>query len=291
MLNPYLLKNRPFETFPHVGEMWPPYNIFSWQADGLVGWWNPLGSVYSSSIIDIINGNNATLTGTLMKSYNKIVGPVRVFNGADDYYDTGFPGVVGTNPWTVVFWFSTSDSVGGGNDNCVISWGESNSGTTGAATNIAVENGVIWNRTYSGRVVSFGSGFNDGNMHQAILTSPNNADLSDQRCWVDGVEYAGSVSGDGAINITTDISVTFGWTTRRFSGDTKFNGSLGPVRMYDREFSELKVEQLYDPATRWELCQPQSPRFIMTVPVAAGAIMNQLQGPNLGADLFNGTLL
>lgn len=26
-------------------------------------------------------------------------------------------------------------------------------------------------------------------------------------------------------------------------------------------------------------------------PAAAGAIMNQLQGPNMGADLYNGTLL
>ena len=25
--------------------------------------------------------------------------------------------------------------------------------------------------------------------------------------------------------------------------------------------------------------------------VAAGAVMNQIQGPNLGADLFNGTLI
>lgn len=39
------------------------------------------------------------------------------------------------------------------------------------------------------------------------------------------------------------------------------------------------------------LSYPAGPIYVITEEVVTGAIINQLQGPNLGADLFNGTLM
>ena len=64
-----------------------------------------------------------------------------------------------------------------------------------------------------------------------------------------------------------------------------FNGSIDEVRIYNRALSTAEIEQLYyDPFCN--LLQIPMRRYSVITP--AGAIMNQFQRANIGADLYNG---
>lgn len=90
-----------------------------------------------------------------------------------------------------------------------------------------------------------------------------------------------------------DVSIGARW---QFSPTTgyQFNGQIGDVRIYNRALPEAEWNHIY----RSTLVEPYGdlllqPRRVFKAAVAppAGAIMNQIQGANLGADLFDGTLL
>lgn len=71
------------------------------------------------------------------------------------------------------------------------------------------------------------------------------------------------------------------------NGAIRFNGIIDSIRVYNRDLSAWEIEQLYhDP-----FCNLLTPRR-WYVPAAgpSGAIMNQFQKCNIGADLYNGAL-
>lgn len=73
------------------------------------------------------------------------------------------------------------------------------------------------------------------------------------------------------------------------NGSEHTQGNLQDVRIYNRAFADTEV-QLH--ATNpWEMYRPRIPRQLVYVAPAAAAIMNQIQFGNLGADLFDGTLI
>lgn len=98
-------------------------------------------------------------------------------------------------------------------------------------------------------------------------------------------ELGGDVSNPTAD--TTDL-----WFTTAQTNDA-FNGRVADIRIYNRPLSAAEMNHIY----RSTLREPYGdlllqPRRIFKAPVApTGAIMNQMQGANLGADLFDGTLL
>ncbi len=228
-------------------------NKHSPQARGLVGLWTPLYKP-GSILRDLsVFGRDADPGASPLTNTDAMFGLIKTLDGVDDYFEViGYDGVLGAGAWTTSMWFKTTVGSVNALSNGVVSWGST---STGTCTNVSVENGVIWNRTFGGRIVSFGSGFNDGEWHHFVLTTPG-GNISVQRGFVDGVEISGSVSGDGAVSITAGSNpTTIGWATSRGSAD-QFNGSIAKVRLYDKEFNPSEVYQLYAPQTRWEPYAP-----------------------------------
>ena len=105
--------------------------------------------------------------------------------------------------------------------------------------------------------------------------------------------FNGSVSTAyvNGINVgsRTDSTYTQG-TSVRIGGDNNparhFNGSVDSVRIYNRTLSAFEVKQLYhDPFCN--LMQVPIRRHSVAAP-PIGAIINQFQRANIGADLYNG---
>ena len=66
-----------------------------------------------------------------------------------------------------------------------------------------------------------------------------------------------------------------------------WQGQIGPVHIWNRALAPSEIQQLYvDPYALHRLRVPVFP----AAAAAAGAIMNQMQNANLGADLFDGAL-
>jgi len=71
--------------------------------------------------------------------------------------------------------------------------------------------------------------------------------------------------------------------------DNFFNGQMDDLKVYRRGLDDEEIARMY----RVSLEGYPGPFVTMLFPaleVAAGAIMSQLQGANVGADLYNGTL-
>jgi hypothetical protein len=104
--------------------------------------------------------------------------------------------------------------------------------------------------------------------------------------------WNGSNRGAAVVNV-----VPAGLNTTRIASSATapgayLGGMIADVRIYSRALSDEDVRQMYDRCTRWELYKPRIPQFVVRAPVvAAGAIMNQIQNSNLGADLYNGALI
>ena len=72
----------------------------------------------------------------------------------------------------------------------------------------------------------------------------------------------------------------------RTNGTLGFNGTMNLVGLWDRSLGPAEVQRLF--LDTYGLITPVTRQVIAAPPAA---IVNQLQGSNLGADLFNGTLI
>lgn len=118
--------------------------------------------------------------------------------GSSQWVDTGWDAISGTGARTVVCTFLTTDTDGSASDNPLFGWGGSNGGDNGAAFQVSIENGVFWLRIYNG-ATSWGSGFNDGDVHTLAISAPASATLANVRMVADG-KNLGLGSGTAAIN-------------------------------------------------------------------------------------------
>ncbi len=84
---------------------------------------------------------------------------------------------------------------------------------------------------------------------------------------------------------------TFDWTAIARLGQDNGNtmdGPLGNVMIHSRWLADSEIQQLHeDPMAMFR----RRPVTLPAAVAAAGAVMNQLQGSNLGADLYNGTMI
>lgn len=108
--------------------------------------------------------------------------------------------------------------------------------------------------------------------------------------WIDGSEPSYSQqdsTGGGTIATNTDPILI----ARRKDG-YYFGGDIGYVRMYNRALSAAEIQASYQRclARASAMKRTWMIPYLVTGAAPAGAIMNQLQGPNLGADLFGGAI-
>lgn len=93
-------------------------------------------------------------------------------------------------------------------------------------------------------------------------------------------------SGTGAQLVSTE-ELRIG---KREDGSTYLNGAVNFIALFDRELSFFETEQIRK--NPYQLLQPITQYIPAFIPAVGGAsIMNQLQGSNMGADLYNGTIL
>jgi hypothetical protein len=123
----------------------------------------------------------------------------------------------------------------------------------------------------------------DANWHQIVITQ-NGVLLS---IYLDGVES--SVTGTNSAYFTDHLTT---WITKiGYSQGTYFNGTIDEVRIYNRAPSAQEIWQLHaDPFCMF--AQPmEAELFYVAGAPPVGAIMNQFQKANLGADLYDGVVI
>lgn len=114
-----------------------------------------------------------------------------------------------------------------------------------------------------------------------------------------GVSYAANdhaVFIDAGGKATSNVAVTIdNWDStyvgmaRDNSPNFAMSGRISDVRIYNRALSD---EEVFEHYINWQELYTLPPRRWVLAPApAVGAIMNQIQFGNVGADLFNGTLL
>lgn len=123
---------------------------------------------------------------------------------------------------------------------------------------------------------------NDG-WHTVSLSQLNK---SYRTIYIDGVpeEVDTDTVGDLSTMDTSNIGVL-----ERDTFGSYFVGEIGYVHIHRRGFSDADAE-LYNRKPFAMFKRPISPAQQSYVAPPIGAIMNQFQGPNIGADLFNGAL-
>jgi len=273
-----------YQTKPKPGVMLNPLHPLS---RGLVGQWM-FNEGAGSRAYDISGkGNHGTLTNMAPNTQGSGWGGSKFgggleFDGVNDYVDCGNDASLRNHAsMTVSFWmnynFTTDFQYG------IIS--HFNGNNVGNENRIGID--------YYDRIIVWyqmgGSGGNiftplfgtvvDGVWHHVTVVLTNGF----QQIYINGVP-----SGDtGTIVANLD-----GGTQPLYIGDTwgldNFNGSIDSVRFYNRALSAAEAKQLYhDP-----FCNLlQVPTRYVAAAGPSGAIMNQFQKFNIGADLYNGGII
>jgi hypothetical protein len=113
-----------------------------------------------------------------------------------------------------------------------------------------------------------------------VITGPTEGSL-----WIDGESQPLTTTGSGG---ALKYSANSGGIGRASLGQF-LDGAINNVTVHNRALTPAEIQQLHaDPHARH-----RRRRVVVPAVVAAptGALMNQIQGTNLGADLYNGTLL
>lgn len=249
---------------------------------GLVGCW--LFNEGAGSVAHDISGhgNHGTLTNMSTNAQNSGWGGNKFggglnFDGSDDYVDPLGGQLIGTN-------------------NTLSAWIKLN--TSSQRSRIVGEFSPSFWRNYGQGIL-----YDEGNIVVMSNAGDDKNDLitplTDTTSWHHVVGIVRSLNGklflDG--NEMDSGDLTSGWDYHFSIGNSignagnengnNFNGSMVDVRRYDRALSPAEAKQLHEDP----FCNILSPRrwYVPGVP-PVGAIMNQFQKCNVGADLFNGSL-
>ena len=225
-----------------------------------------------NKIFDIINSNHGTFgAGAAAPSW----APEGLdFDGGDYVNLTGFTGAGTTH--TIAFRIYSRDSTSAGKyffdiqtGRLLFAWGSDQAGDIG-----------VWDG--SGTWKDFASSPSANTWHDLIFllnSSNNKMDL-----YLDGIHYGNQKSYTPR---AIGGNVTIG---SRYSMDGfYFEGMTAHVYIYDYILSPFQISQLHYNPYSW-LAQPMEAELMYAAP-PVGAIINQFQKANLGADLYDGVLI
>lgn len=282
-------------TKPKPGVMLNPLHPLS---RGLVGCW--LFNEGTGSLANDISryGNHGQLTNMAPNIQGSGWGGSKFggglnFDGGDDYVDCGDDSsITNLNVGTAMGWMyldtlATSIIIGYGGGNTAVP------GTFGfgirqhtnyyIGTTSQIEGSAGWDEFRGSTQLSAGTWYH--------LTMTSNGSYC--RLYVNGVEETivitqGSNSGRwfGDVNPAETDMVTIGGAMYDGSMVDLPDGKIDHVCIYNRTLSEAEINQLYhNPFCN--LLQVPIRRYSVIAP-SVGAIMNQFQRANIGADLYNG---
>jgi hypothetical protein len=184
------------------------------------------------------NSRNGTLTNSPTWGTGKIRGGLTFVGSSSQYVATSYAGITGTGARTVAFWAKTTDTNTDTKADPVINWGST---ATGGQWLVAIQNGVLWERSV-GVTASFGSGLNDGNWHHIAVTMPSGGLCNQIKGYIDGVSQSGTYTG-GTTAINTGTTYPLNVCTQP-ANIVYFNGSVDEMRVYSRELTSTDVAAL-----------------------------------------------
>ena len=266
---------------PQLGEL-PDFSLPI--TDGLVGLW-PFNEGTGGIVQDSSNYGNV---GTLVGDANWVSserGRVLDFDTAG-YVDTGniFNELSKLNPYTVV-WQSSPDTFGDrlifghtidSGDRLAVAYLQSGTPRVIISRTNDAADGNISATTSSAQVAAAGVWH-----HFAITNTPGGSLAIFQDGVTAGITGTANINpGSNPLNLHIGSGV---------SSANRLDGRIADFAVYKQVLSAHGINQLY----REGLAAFYSSRYIFGAPGAAptGAIMNQMQTSNLGADLYNGTLV
>ena len=266
-------------TKPKPGVMLNPLHPLS---RGLVGYW--LFNEGSGSLANDISGygNHGTLINMLPNtqgsgwSGSKFGGALQ-FDGVNDYVDIATPPITGSQDRTIIAWIKTSTHT-----RDIVSWG---SAVAGQESRLGFNaDGKFFFGVYSGHAL-FTSVVTDNEIN-CIGVALNGTKTDDVTGYFNGEPDTRSALSSQTI----DTANTNGAIGRKdSSADRYFSGPIYMVLIYDYSLTDDKMKILYqDPFCN--LMQVPIRRYSVAAP-PVGAIMNQFQTVNLGADLYQGAII
>lgn len=185
------------------------------------------------------NGRAGTLTNSpTLQSGAGVLG-LLLSGASSQYIATSYPGITGTGAITTIVRAKTTDTNAATTASPLINWGTA---ATAAQWLMAIQNGVFWGRFVS-VTASFGSGFNDGNIHTVAMTKPASGTGSQVKGYVDGAPLTGTYTGGATtINVGTTFPVNLG--TQPANG-VYFNGTIYDGWVYSRELTATDIADHY----------------------------------------------
>ena len=275
-------------TKPKPGVMLNPLHPLS---RGLVGYW--LFNEGSGSLANDISGHGNY--GTLKNMSPNVQGSGwggskfgggLEFDGTNDHVDCGNDESFNTEEITVTFWVKLS-SVIVSHDVMSKEWANSpsNSDSTWVWQILPTEipEFYIINSSGTGTQCSMGTAISGDIWY--YLTSTY--DKSNIKVYLNGVLKNTVPYTQDMVSSTDKLWIN----GQKWNGVyyRRFNGSIDGVSIYNRALLAAEIKQLYhNPFCN--LLQVPFRRYSVAAPLV-GAIMNQFQTYNLGADLYNGTII
>lgn len=246
----------PFE-WPYVGSQWPPYNIESDQAEGLVAWWPTLASRGATMLQDLAgHGYHGAFKGPGEPAwvFDAERGFVLDFDGVDDQVSVLSNLGLGAIDITIFFRvyvpttseqgaFINIGDVGIAGDGFGIGVGDAASfeNTGNVGNNLALlYNGLRWIPTGT----NIGTGWHD----IAVTLDANGY----PEAFLDGISVYSDSTGAPATPLD-DYFYIGGYVTGIY--DRHPDCLIDDIRAYNRRPPNAEIWQLHDPSTRWELHQ------------------------------------
>lgn len=253
----------PFE-WPHVGRQWPPYNIESDQAEGLLAWWPALASHRAPRLRELLRYGQETTAGAGFGWVtDPDLGPCMQFANDDgrvtairDY------GLTGADTFSTSIWFRPTTIIAATTHDIFDSddfegWHECGSffiyawGSRQIKAEYRDDTATYRSLTGPGTVVD--------TLYNAIFVN----DPPGTRLYVNGV-LADSRAADKVSSTSAIGEMTFGALQ---DGATPFIGNIGGIRLLDIAVGDALAFSMHHPATRWEL--HQLPRRLWRLGVVA----------------------
>ncbi len=218
---------QPFQEWPHIGRQWPPHNVESDQAEGLVAWWPTLASRGERALRDLSGHNPLPLTGAGWTSLPAI-GAVADYDGTDDYAGIDAPISTLQDDWAMAVWAQwdviSSDNYDGhmlvynGDDNAGYGFGYRN--VAGTYEFAALFGGVIW--------VEFGMTPVIDTLYHFLVTRRGGTTYG----YVNGVQQSGTAANTPN---APQNNFTIGCETNGAGSPSRFaDAKIGGTRFYTR---------------------------------------------------------
>ena len=219
-----------------------PSNV---STNGLVGYWGFNGNANDQSG----NGNDGVVNGaTLTTDRFGNANSAYTFNGINNYIQTNYQGVLGSNFRTISFWAKTNSST----EMAAFSYGAA-SGTGNRFDGYFNYNGIGCTANIDGGAVTYSttSQVNDNNWHNYIyIVDQINSQAINIKIYQDGIlltKVINTYNPNISISTINEIGLRFGKTT--YPGiPSYFNGKIDDIGFWNRALTLNEITQFYNTA-------------------------------------------